>query len=357
MRVSRQKSRSTGFALVAVLWLLAGLTVVAALLADLALTSARQVAALQERNQLVLRGLSARAELQYWLSQATAVSNGYTRNEFTLVADARPYDFGQGLQVRVQDHFGYISLRSINRSLVETYLSACGVAAERASGLVDALEDYIDSDNLQRLNGAEADDYARARKLPPRNGPLASVDELWDVFGWREVEVDLRARGCGAHFTLESNAGLQAASPNANTAPERVLLALGLDADAASSAVEGRLIDAGVAREAADRVGAAQPSFMGMRIAGAVSDRLDVEVSRAGSPSTLRYTLVRAPRDDPRPWATYGLELGATSKFAPLEIGGSSRVEPSGGARLTSTIPISPWIDMLRSSNGAPAAR
>ena len=68
--VTIPRYRSQGFALAAVLWLMAGLSIVVVLVADAAKTSAERVAQLRERTEFIQSALSGRAQAEYWLSGA-----------------------------------------------------------------------------------------------------------------------------------------------------------------------------------------------------------------------------------------------------------------------------------------------
>lgn len=65
-----------------------------------------------------------------------------------------------------------------------------GMDPDQASAYVDCLGDWIDEDDLERLNGAEAEAYARLGLpgLPP-NRPLRSVSEMSQVLGGEWLEV------------------------------------------------------------------------------------------------------------------------------------------------------------------------
>jgi general secretion pathway protein K len=53
--------------------------------------------------------------------------------------------------------------------------------------MIDCLGDWIDSDDLHKLDGAESDDpFYEERGYPVKNAPLDSVDELLLVKGWGE---------------------------------------------------------------------------------------------------------------------------------------------------------------------------
>jgi type II secretory pathway component PulK len=55
--------------------------------------------------------------------------------------------------------------------------------------LTEALLDWRDADDIPRSSGAESAWYASERRPTPRNGPLASVDELFLVRGFDSAAV------------------------------------------------------------------------------------------------------------------------------------------------------------------------
>lgn len=62
-----------------------------------------------------------------------------------------------------------------------------GVPNTHWDELIDCLTDWIDSNDLHQLNGAESDDpYYKERGYPVKNGPLDSVEELLLIKGWSE---------------------------------------------------------------------------------------------------------------------------------------------------------------------------
>ena len=86
-----KKNTSHGFALAAVLWLMAGLSIVVALIADTTQASAERVAQLRERTDFVQSALSARANAQYWLSASRLRSSDFFDGAYSVRADNTPY--------------------------------------------------------------------------------------------------------------------------------------------------------------------------------------------------------------------------------------------------------------------------
>jgi hypothetical protein len=97
------------------------------------------------------------------------------------------------------------------------------------------LQDYLDSDTLKRLNGAEAFDYAGTDLPPPRNAALLSRDELWRIKNWPEIKAAWQAAQCGDDVSVWGDGQF-----NRNTASLRALRADGMDEVAALAQVDSR---------------------------------------------------------------------------------------------------------------------
>lgn len=102
-------------------------------------------------------------------------------------ADGRVHLFrfaGGEVDVSVVDEAGKIDLNRAPDELLRGLLDALGVAPERVAELVDAIVDYRDADNLTRLNGAEDDAYALAgRSYGAKDRRFDAVEELQQVLG------------------------------------------------------------------------------------------------------------------------------------------------------------------------------
>src|SRR5690606_39075162 len=98
--------RSQGFALAAVLWLMAGLSIVVVLVADAAKTSAERVAQLRERTEFIRSALSGRAQAEYWLSGARPRTADFFDGAAVVMADDTPYQTDANSTISLQDHGG-----------------------------------------------------------------------------------------------------------------------------------------------------------------------------------------------------------------------------------------------------------
>lgn len=224
-----------GFALAAVLWLLAGLAVLVTSVSVSMLTVARTNRDLDARLRVELAAQHALASVAFLFLTQQTLGVGIKVGDTMLPLDGRsPLRMGVDFQVDLQDQLGLISINGAVGDDLRRLLVRCGATAAQGGALVDALLDYIDEDSLKRLNGAEAFDYA-SRGLPsPRNQLLASRAELWQVMGWPAIRDSWTTMGCAESVSVADSAAV-----NLWTAPLPVLLAVGMSPeDAAAALVE-----------------------------------------------------------------------------------------------------------------------
>jgi general secretion pathway protein K len=226
-----------GIALLAVLWVVAILALVAAVFmretrTEIALTrnlaEEAKAEALAEagvnRAMLVLLGLD---ETLPWRVDGTAFAFDYD---------------GGTVRVSLQDEGGKIDLNRAGDAVLQGLFASVGVGQDAAQHLVDAIADFRDADGLRHLNGAEDTDYARAG-LPydAKDAPFAATEELRQVFG---MTPELYAR-VAPYVTVYS----PRRDVNLATAPAAVLRALPyLSADRVRAILEQRTADAGSGR-------------------------------------------------------------------------------------------------------------
>jgi len=89
------------------------------------------------------------------------------------------------LDIQVRDTSGRVDLNRGDRELMRGLFTVVGgLDEQQADVLLDAVEDFRDSDDLTRLNGAELSEYeAAGRDFGPKNALFESVDELQQVLG------------------------------------------------------------------------------------------------------------------------------------------------------------------------------
>jgi general secretion pathway protein K len=127
----------------------------------------------------------------------------------------------QSFEARITGEGGRLNLNKLLEGenparieLLRKYLEVKGVDLNERDRMIDCLLDWVDPDNLVRLNGAEDEPGYK-----PTNGPLKSLNELKRVKGWEEFTA---RQDWDADFTLTTTeAGI-----NLNWASRDVLLAL-----------------------------------------------------------------------------------------------------------------------------------
>ena len=293
-------SHNRGFALAAALWLLAGLAIVVSLVNDAAVSSAERVRQLRERADFVRSSLATRANMLYFLSLSTPQAAGFAGRTGTVQADETPYKFDPLSVVRLQDLGGLVNLNRFERPVMERFMQSCGVEPDQTSFLIDALEDYIDEDDLQRINGAEKLVYGMQNKAPPRNTPLLSVEEIWQVHGWEKYKATWASNGCARALTIHQSNN---SSVNLATAPVMVLRAVGLDEATAADLVAAR----SSAERTAERteLANAQTGNAGMFGLGGGSVKGDLRVTHehATLPWVMAYNFKFDLTSNDKPWS------------------------------------------------------
>ncbi len=103
------------------------------------------------------------------------------------VPDGRPYTvkFDQGeCELRIMSEAGKININTVSESTLRKIIGNLGLEEEARDAVVDSILDWIDPDDLRRINGAE-NDYYQSLKEPYncKNGNLDSIEELLLVRG------------------------------------------------------------------------------------------------------------------------------------------------------------------------------
>ncbi|GGO80146.1 hypothetical protein GCM10011348_16200 [Marinobacterium nitratireducens] len=170
--------RQRGLALVAVLWVLILLSLLAANLSQ----------GSRSNGQLTLNLVDAtRGKYASEAGMQWALWNLQQPEENQWLADGGPQllEFDDiDVWVALQDESGKIDLNAAPVELLTGLFLAAGAAGPQAEALADAILDYRDEDDLRRLNGAEDDDYlAVGREDGAKDARFDKVEELQLVLG------------------------------------------------------------------------------------------------------------------------------------------------------------------------------
>lgn len=136
------------------------------------------------------------------------------------------------VSIEIQDEGGKLPLNTMEEALLNRLLEEeldfdFGTARELSSTLLD----WIDADDISRLNGAESEDYLR--NDPPHraaNAPLQSIDELRLLKVWEDEFFDELGQPNERFLQLSNMVSVINTGPvNLNTASQPVLGILALE--------------------------------------------------------------------------------------------------------------------------------
>lgn len=103
-----------------------------------------------------------------------------------IPANGQPRQFGDVI-LRYIDQQGLINVATMNPDNITNMLEMLDVPMSRWSVLVATLQDYQDTDDQRRPNGAESREYPEDHRPPNRR--LNSALELCSVEGWGELRI------------------------------------------------------------------------------------------------------------------------------------------------------------------------
>lgn len=197
-----------GVALIAVLWILAVLTIVVTGVATQTRTEQRLVRNLIASEQAYH---AAEGGVYYAMHQ---LSGARSEGGAKLALLEGELLIGNALvHTEIRDERGKIDLNVAPQELIRGLIQAAGVEMDEASRLADAILDWRDADSLRRLHGAEDADYRLAGlNYEAKDADFDSVDELQRVLDMNS-ELFERIRGAFTTQTRAPNINPLAASP------------------------------------------------------------------------------------------------------------------------------------------------
>jgi general secretion pathway protein K len=173
------RRRQSGIALVLVLWILILVTVASGAFALMARMDQLEANAL-------LSGTQARMIAEAGIN-LTAVALRDPDELSRPIADGRPYQQlldGVLLEVRITDERGKLDINAADEQTLANLFVNNGLAGDEAELLAGAIMDWKDTDDVVRVNGAEADDYyAAGLPVGPGNRAFIMAEELLQVMG------------------------------------------------------------------------------------------------------------------------------------------------------------------------------
>lgn len=289
--VGRRCSAQRGVALIAVVWIIAALSL---MVIGLVSVTRGELKMLSQATDLVVAAARGDAAINLVLADFMPPNKAPDARLETLVE----FD-GQVIEVRLTPLSGLIDLNSAPDTLLaDLFQFAAGVESVRALALARAIVDWRDADDVAQSGGGERETYvAAAARFLPRNGPFRAREDLLQVLG---VDFDLYAKL--SPLVTVDGVGSGLVDPRAAPFPVLVVLARG---------------EVGLAEQVALALrrekGAADTSRLHAAHIGAGANgrvQLDAHVPRADSGAVVRRRIVDPAEPSPggSPWRTFRIE-------------------------------------------------
>lgn len=180
------RSLETGVVLVTVLWVLVLLSLIATNLSFGGRSFARQT---MNTEQGVKGALAAQAGIT-WAQWSLLQPSPTGKGQGYWLADGSMHRMQVGeaeVSVALYDESGKLDINAIPTELLDALLEPVVEDSSARAELVAAIEDWRDTDDLVRLNGAEENEYLKAgRTEGPANRPFSELSELAEVLGMTE---------------------------------------------------------------------------------------------------------------------------------------------------------------------------
>jgi type II secretory pathway component PulK len=295
-----------GFALPAVLAVTAIVTLVF-LVAILALDSlVQQTRRAVEAGRFETQALSLEAHAAYIAAvgapsaDAVLVPDLDRRANARLRIDGTAYSMpgATPLRLSLQDEAGLINLDNLSPPATARLLAALGAPADQRAALIDRFSDYIDVDDLARVDGAEAPAYRDRRLPPPPNAPLRTVDQVLGVLGWKTAVPRERWRAARDDLTADPTS----TAINVNTATSSLLKVMyGFDENQVAAALDRRRGAPFTGLEDLGRTAGLRLSGDAERVYGFPNGRFALKITVPGAGLDYRARIVLTPRDRERP--------------------------------------------------------
>lgn len=255
---------------------------------------------------LSFRGIELLTTTQLGAAAHAGFLEGVEAADSYIRLDDSPYRLGDAV-LRFQDMRGLINLNLGLPDDLFALLGTVGVEAEDRAPLIAKLQDYIDTDSLVRLNGAEAQQYEEAGLEPPANAPLRTPWEVTRVLGWDKV--DGLAKEDGIWPRLTSTAPI--AGFNINTAPRALLSLIPLmTPEAVDRVIEWRHEQPISSYQFGILTGIPMADGPAMRIASFPGNGVILTLSAKNWPLERRIAVRHTPLSPDRPWAIdYDVEV------------------------------------------------
>lgn len=296
-----QSGRQRGFVLVLTLWVLVIVAIAAGYFAERVAHSVELAEQSRQNTRALIDMNGTRAEILYRLGTTSLTEYGLGRGNSSISLDNRPYRGLGDTQVQLQDDRGLLNLNMTTDDRLQRFLGLMNIPADQRGHLIDTLHDFTDADKLQRLNGAEEEDYLALGLPPPPNRDLITPWEARRIIGWRDAP-QLWQNDRLVELTTTSTAmGI-----NPNTAPAEILATLpGVTEETAQIIIARRKLSPIVQEGQISAITLMPLNLpMGMGIIAIPSNAIRITQSTRGLPWAIQYNITLTPNGKDGPWQT-----------------------------------------------------
>ena len=186
-RARRAPTGARGMALIAVLWVIALLTLLASTVVTLSVTHRRTAQRYAEAVQADLTADSAIRIVLLRLISPAGRESGFQVGQTQSISL-----FGSSVEVRIERESGRVDLNTADPALLFALFAANGWKENDARFMVARITAWKDADDVTEEGGAEARQYREANlSYGPRNAPFETVDELRQVLGSERIGDEL----------------------------------------------------------------------------------------------------------------------------------------------------------------------
>jgi len=165
------KKTKNGFVLATVLWIIAGLMLVALLVAFFSKDTVKLSTAVNQKLQAKLKARSILEQLKFYISTSNYDNTSLLNDTFTqlgatypakVILDGRWYQLSSNKRFRIKDSSATFSVFALNPYIFSKYVTQ---DIAKQSMIEDSILDWLDPDNELRLSGAESYYYKNQKKV------------------------------------------------------------------------------------------------------------------------------------------------------------------------------------------------
>lgn len=196
-RVSKMQKKA--FVLSIVLWIVVAMLFGTVTLAMLSKDTLTLTSNIKSKLQTQLMALDTLEFLKFHILTASRDNNSYINNSLKnssypfpnkLIADNRWYKINKNIKLRIQDTSALLDVIHPPSKIIATLATTKSQRQERFV-ITDSIKDWVDKDNVVKLNGAESSRYEHSygSSYKIRNSPaIQSPEELRLIRGIKELK-------------------------------------------------------------------------------------------------------------------------------------------------------------------------